>query len=187
MNLNFSTSFAKDKGTIAGKETHFIEKITRSFVMNNLCDLKELSVLTLQLEQKGIFNFPYYTHKNNNICKIHTFRSDLRWKKGMDIHFVIKGRTKDRTQFLPVTSCSGTEKIEILYSEDKNHVSIFIEGILYWNGYVNDEQNLKEEEIITLANNDGFENPLDFFQWFNQDWKGIIIHWTPFRYVNANY
>ena len=41
---------------------------------------------------------------------------------------------------------------------------------------------LKPEEIQKLSLNDGFDSCEDFFAWFNEDFSGKIIHWTPFRY-----
>ena len=41
---------------------------------------------------------------------------------------------------------------------------------------------LKKEYNKTLAKNDGFENEEDFWQWFNEPFSGVIIHWTNFVY-----
>lgn len=39
-----------------------------------------------------------------------------------------------------------------------------------------------EEQMIKLANNDGFDTTDDYFKWFNRDWRGSLIHWTDLKY-----
>jgi len=41
---------------------------------------------------------------------------------------------------------------------------------------------LSRWSINHLAKNDGFEGIEDFFKWFNEDFKGKIIHWTNYKY-----
>ncbi len=41
---------------------------------------------------------------------------------------------------------------------------------------------LDKDEIHRLANKDGFYNILEFFNWFNTDFDGQIIHWTDLKY-----
>ena len=41
---------------------------------------------------------------------------------------------------------------------------------------------LTNKQIEQLAKNDGFDSVQDFFNWFNEDFNGRIIHWTDFKY-----
>jgi len=99
--------------------------------------------------------------------KVHTIRKDKknRWKAGCNIHFVINNRTPNRFQFAPVLPVVATQHIVI--QEKKVWV---------------DARFLGESEIETLAKNDGFNSINDFFQWFNGDFEGKIIHWTNILY-----
>lgn len=103
--------------------------------------------------------------------KLHTIRHDEgeRWKPGMDIHFVINSRTKDRFQFAPVVKCKSVQTIEIEYQNKYTVVRI-------------DGRSLSYEEIKQLAANDGFDYVWDFFKYFDKDFKGRLIHWTNLRY-----
>lgn len=99
--------------------------------------------------------------------KVHTIRKDTknRWKAGRDIHFVINNRTPNRLQFAPALPVIATQHIAI---QDQK---VWVDARL-----------LGESEIETLAKNDGFDSVSDFFQWFEGDFEGKIIHWTNILY-----
>ncbi|MDV6170212.1 hypothetical protein R1T16_17380 [Flavobacterium sp. DG1-102-2] len=103
--------------------------------------------------------------------KHHTIREDTkdRWKVGSLIHFVVFNRSKNQFQFAPVFKCKGIQKIEITHYVD-------------WIAVTIDGRNLGIEEIIKLSINDGFDGVEAFFNYFNCDYKGKIIHWTDLRY-----
>lgn len=103
--------------------------------------------------------------------KIHTIRKDSknRWKQGNKIHFATGIRTKHFNCFL-TGECKSIQKVKIEY--DLSHAAkVYI-----------DDRLLNHREIFELATNDGFEGAHDFFQWFNEDFEGKIIHWTTFKY-----
>lgn len=106
--------------------------------------------------------------------KIHTIRHDKpnRWKPGMLIHFAKGVRTKNYINF-QMGQCFSMQKIEIKYFLHGlgENVTVSIDG-----------RKLQQSEVETLARNDGFDSFVDFFNWFNQDFEGKIIHWTDFRY-----
>lgn len=112
--------------------------------------------------------------------KIHTIRVDKtkRWKPGIIIHFANGVRTKNYTQFHK-GKCISTQAIEIrnVFRKTDFDTYTFVRRDVYIDGRL-----LSTDEIWQLALNDGFDNPEDFFKWFNQDFKGKIIHWTDFRY-----
>lgn len=123
--------------------------------------------------------------------KLHTIRHDEseRWKPGMDIHFVINSRTKDRFQFAPVVKCKSVQTIEIMDSSHLPRVNgivlEFPHGVeIFYLAYEVkiDGRFLNEHEIRELAKNDGFESVEDFFKYFNKDFKGRLIHWTNLSY-----
>lgn len=107
--------------------------------------------------------------------KKHTIREDKhdRWKAGMVIHFATGVRTKLYEQFKE-GKCKSVQTIRIDhdYIPLIGHcISVFI-----------DDRSLPPDEILKLAKNDGFEDTSEFFNWFNKDFTGKIIHWTELKY-----
>ena len=109
--------------------------------------------------------------------KIHTIRKDSkdRWKAGKLIHFVVRNRTPNRFQFAPVVKVKSIQLIEI---EKLNYTAT------WWRDYIVsvDGKRLTANDIARLAINDGFEDVESFFEYFNGDFTGKIIHWTDFKY-----
>lgn len=105
--------------------------------------------------------------------KLHTIREDSsnRWRAGMDIHFVINNRTKNRFQFAPVVNCVSIQNIEIKYFKTFVYPEVIIDGKM-----------MSYLALGDVAINDGFDSVDDFFAYFNKDFKGKIIHWTDLRY-----
>lgn len=109
--------------------------------------------------------------------KIHTIRKDEknRWKAGNKIHLAINNRTPNYFQFAPTLECKGIQDFEIIYVKASNNYNQFpIVAIDGWQ--------LPTPHIIELAENDGFDNVHDFLDYFNEDFKGKIIHWTDYKY-----
>ncbi len=120
------------------------------------------------------------THKP----KLHTIRKDKnnRWKKGSEIHFSINIRTKEQQQFVPVIKVESVQKIEIteMIMTQTTYCYVTKNNKIYKvevDGY-----SLTENQIKKLAINDGFNSADDFFEWFNGDFTGKIIHWTDLKY-----
>jgi len=105
--------------------------------------------------------------------KIHTIRTDKgkRWTIGKKIHFATGTRTKEYNCFMEA-ECVGLQKISIYWRGNKHYpAGVFIGGT-----------SLNLDEIDRLARNDGFSHIDNFLTWFNDDFKGIIIHWTDLLY-----
>ncbi len=96
--------------------------------------------------------------------KIHTIRENKkgRWRKGIILNFVTGSRTPQRNEF-KTSSIISTQEITV------NGSKVYIEGKLI-------------SDIAALAINDGFSNAESFFEWFNGDFEGVIIHWTNYKY-----
>lgn len=169
MTLAFSTK-------IKGEATYFVEKVLNGLyekkIINwdNYCDyIREYA------EQNTTpFNDKDITFQS----KIHTMRVDekQRWATGMNIHFVINNRTKNRYQFAPVVKCVSKQRVVIHYwynSETEN----FDDPAVYIDG-----KEILGSQLLILALNDGFDSVEDFFKYFNNDWKGWLIHWTNKKY-----
>ena len=45
-----------------------------------------------------------------------------------------------------------------------------------------DNKELSKVDIERLSKNDGFDSIEDFWSFFNQDYQGMIIHWTDTKY-----
>jgi transcription termination factor Rho len=109
--------------------------------------------------------------------KKHTIRRDekQRWKFDNWIHFNINVRTVLMYLFAPIIKCKSTQIIEIgkLKSTDIWYLDFAVSV---------DDVYLSASQIEKLAINDGFDSVEDFFEWFNEDYKGKIIHWTDLKY-----
>lgn len=164
MNLGFKTHFK-------GKPTHFVEKVMCSLIethpgANHLSGEASLVDFVLTAKRKGLFK-PGWA--SSTTSKIHTIREDTKnkWKAGRDIHFAIGVRTRDYWQFAPVVKCKSIQHIKIC--------RIFQTVVI-------DDRALKWDEISELAKNDGFDSVGEFWNWFDRDFTGKIIHWTNHRY-----
>lgn len=102
--------------------------------------------------------------------KIHTIREDEneRWKVGNKINFATGVRTELYFQFKQDV-CLGIQSIIIKY--DLERVKVFV-----------DWEELSNQQLNELVKNDGFDCVADFFDWFNKDFTGKIIHWTGYKY-----
>lgn len=107
--------------------------------------------------------------------KIHTIRRDLdnEWRAGMEIQLVINLNTLEEFQFAPTLKCQSVQRIEIDYSNliKDDGPAVFI-----------DYQLVDNETLVKLVINDGFPTIEDFFLYFNEEFSGNLIHWTPLRY-----
>lgn len=183
MNLSFSTVFPEGKGSLSGNRTYFIEKIWASmpekelidfFKLKHGLDFKNTKNISTLIEVKAKYNIAwnqYYYHLGNS-GKIHTIREDSknRWKEENDIHFSINVKTMEQFQFAPSIKVKSVQKIEIRYS-GFGLIEVIING-----------KGLDYKEKAKLALNDGFDSVEDFFEWFNEPFKGKIIQWTDLKY-----
>lgn len=108
--------------------------------------------------------------------KIHTIRRDLdnEWTAGMDIQLVVNINSLDEFQFAPTLKCQSVQRIHIDYSNliNDDGPAVFI-----------DYELVDRETLVRLAINDGFPTIADFFFYFNEEFTGNLIHWTPVRYT----
>lgn len=190
MIINFSTKFPKDKGRLSNKPTFFCEKIWSGLL--RFFKLKQYEEFAKMHEEK-YGNTNGFGYEEIHIYeKIHTIREDKtnRWKKGNTINFYIGARTVDMFNFAPDVECKSTQKIRIKVIENPivDIVSYTLEHKLNGETYKKafsvyvDDYFLDTETLKDLAHNDGFESLEDFFEWFNEDFTGKIIHWTDLKY-----
>ena len=112
--------------------------------------------------------------------KIHTIRVDKnkRWKEGNKIHFAQWADKPYRSANEPiyeVIKCTSVQSFEVTANNQ-----VYVAKRL-----------LSRYEVFKLAVNDGFANSLTnnidgvlkrFFEYFNEGFKGRIIHWTNKKY-----
>lgn len=163
MILAFSTQ-------LNNKPTLFVEKILNSMHY----DLKLGAVINDYLiAEKHQYDAAYKLVDaiRSQKAKKHTIRKDTsnRWKAGNDIHFSINVRTKNQFQFAPVVKCVSVQKIEIEYE----NIGVIV---------LVDDKPLTTKQVLELAINDGFNSIEEFFEYFNKDFTGKIIHWTNLKY-----
>jgi hypothetical protein len=161
MILPFSTN-------LNGKPTYFVEKIHSGLVQNNLMRIFDMDL----------------AHEDFDISvlaechpKLHSIREDKndRWKVGNKIHFFINCRQPNMFRFAPVLPVVSVQEIKIVFITDFpyciNAPEIQIDG-----------KCLPEAKYLELAQNDGFDTIEAFFEYFNGDFQGKIIHWTNKKY-----
>jgi hypothetical protein len=163
-----------------GKPTYFVEKIWASLYDLYKEDEKYfMPELYYACIDRGFKNM--HPHKP----KRHTFREDEkdRWHAGRMIDYFINCRQKDMFRFAPVLPVVSTQKVEIKWFElfDKKMARVFIDNKSFACVKFSDEM-IITGDMLQLAQNDGFDTIEDFFAYFNEDFKGKIIHWTDLRY-----
>ena len=107
--------------------------------------------------------------------KKHTIREDKhnRWKPGMKMHMATGVRTKEYNQFYEAV-CVSTQEIEIIRKSDRDRVN---DTIVKVDGHM-----LTDIEILHLIVYDGFNSIAEFLKFFQNGFKGKIIHWTDLKY-----
>ena len=171
--LGFSTHFPKRMGE---QPTYFISKIWRSECLG--VKDSEFEKYFFKYSDKFLKFWDAHPFERDIIPKVHTIRADKknRWKVGDKIHMVVFNRTKNRFQFAPVLEVKLIQKIKI---NNKSYIStdnLFDETVFI------DDRILTRDELKQLVLNDGFESIEQFFEWFNEDFTGKIIHWTDLKY-----
>ena len=188
MNLSFKEQFPD------GIPTYFIEKIQTGLLMHNFLHEEKLK----QYHESYFEKFGK-TYVNIDIPwqheKVTSIREDKadRWKAGNKIHFIVNNRKPTRFQFAPIILCQSVQHIKIKYINTAvgNRLIVLLDHKPYFTAWadeldynkVNDILKLKAlKRMQTIAKNDGFNNVMDFFKWFNKDFEGKIIHWTDLQY-----
>lgn len=118
------------------------------------------------------------------IPKIHSFRKDIEdlWKTGVEIEFAIEETNNSKYQFAQRIPVISTQKVSIKYHT--NTIVVHIDSKLFYFGGTDHVENEFENYrgMLELAQNDGFDTLEDFFDYFNEDFTGKIIHWTDKKY-----
>jgi hypothetical protein len=148
------------------KKNYFIAKIWRSILTVNPGKNKELTTFFQKLSEEDQSKIDLVKPKYHTIRRD---ESDL-WKKGMDIHPVISDNSLSPLQFAPTLKCLDIQMISIDYTKE-SVIVVTIDGKI-----------LSFDEVKTLAVNDGFDKIEDFYSYFNDSFKGKLIHWTDLRY-----
>jgi len=130
----------------------------------------------------------FYEDQPNPIIwtpKIHTFREDPhnRWKAGMKVSMVYRGAGYKILDWFnekipELGTIKSIQKIKIEWvpftvaGKSFDAIDLTIDG----------GKSLRNDQIMILAANDGFNSIEDFKRWFKKDWEGKILHFTDFRY-----
>ena len=112
--------------------------------------------------------------------KLHTIRDDSknRWKAGTKIDFFINCRKADMTRFAPILPVVSIQDIMITRNKH-GKTMVFIDGKIF---YMQDWSVEQKYKMLHFAHNDGFDTTEEFFEYFNTDFNGKIIHWTNLKY-----
>jgi hypothetical protein len=123
---------------------------------------------------------------NLHFTKIHTIRRSNRYKVGINLHPVINNRTKRRFQFCPTLKVVSTQTIEVKWIVMDNQLTrceVFVDEKYMGQGLFKNCRMVSVTcALYHLIKADGFEYLEDFFDFFHEDFKGEIIHWTDWKY-----
>ena len=169
MILPFSTQ-------LNGKPTMFTNRIVKSMWQYYPSQIRQ-HALTVPLPDHYVFEDLTVFQEEKLSPKIHTIRTDEkdRWKPGILIDFFINCRQKNMFRFAPRVAVVSTQKLKLFFITDApycyNAPAVYI-----------DDKFITGETLLQLAQNDGFDTVEAFFEYFNEDYVGKIIHWTNFKY-----
>lgn len=156
-----------------GVQTHFEYKIWNSLLEHRISTYSECNKYQKKRLQKlqSYWSLPTVTTDLRPRVKKHTIRKDEndRYKVGVKLHFYINNRTKKAFNFAPVVPIISIQKIQIFWLNQSP--AVYVDGRM-----------LLCFEIKRLAWNDGFDSEVEFFNYFNEDFTGKIIHWTKTTY-----
>lgn len=160
-----------------GMPTYFPAKILESLQRSNIIAYRDAVIAFEALYQK-VPRELFDSGRGSEAEKKHTIRADEkeRWKAGNLIHFVINNRRPDQFQFAPVVPCVSTQKIIIKWWLSKATGRYTLPYVLI------DGKTIRGKALDQLAVNDGFASRKEFFEYFNTDFTGKIIHWTNLKY-----
>lgn len=168
MILPFSTQ-------INGRPTYFVERIHKCF---SLKEINMIAGLDPSVHYPKDYNF---IAKDKLPAKLHTIRTDEkdRWKPGILIDYFINCRQKNMFRFAPRIPVVSVQNIEIFQSGKSSWTVNDCESIPL---VLIDGKDIHLTQIKELAQNDGFDSVEAFFEYFNEDYVGKIIHWTDKKY-----
>ncbi len=84
-------------------------------------------------------------------------------------------------QFVQTMKCLSTQTIFI--SRNNTHYRVYIDGNLYYECIYHKTYTEGHDFLLDrLAQNDGFENGIEFMKYFNKSFSGKLIHWTNLKY-----
>lgn len=177
MILPFSTQ-------LNGKPTHFVEKVLSGLLCYELePEETQKSIVHYSTFSAAKYEWTFEMVKEAK-PKFHTIREDKknRWKVGAKIDFFINCRQKDMFRFAPVLPVVSIQEVSIIHETvfTNKTATIKIDG--EWFAAYNFSKGNIYGKLETFIKNDGFDTIEDFFSYFNEDFKGKIIHWTDFKY-----
>lgn len=185
MILPFSTQ-------LNGKPTYFPEKIVTGLEHSKIITFDEAEhlfatkvVIRKSKKETGLFTNTIIKLDGTQCykTKLHTIREDKtdRWKVGTKIDFFINVRQPSMFRFAPVLPVVSIQQFEIKWVElTEKYPIILIDNKRFYDGIV--KLDYETNKMLQFAQNDGFDNIEDFFNYFNSDFKGKIIHWTALKY-----
>lgn len=164
-----------------GKSTYFVDKIWAGLIDSKLGTIETCRRYEYNREKITPNEFAMVPHYKP---KIHTIREDKndRWRVGTNIDFYINVRKKNMFRFAPVLPVVRVQNIEIKYVPFGNQKQdarpfVKVDGRLIY-----DVGQTLWSQMVEFAENDGFDCVNDFFDYFNKDFIGKIIHWTDLKY-----
>lgn len=170
MNLSFQL-YADENKTVP---TYFPYKVLYGLLENKLIDLKVYDQCMKELSLR--LPTPYGRDEDDISAKCTTIREDMRWRQGLDIHFIINNRKPTRYQFAPLLPARSVKPVEILYDEVTYKRAVLLDNRFIFHE-TNDDEVYRSERFKVLWQLEGFDSENAFWEWFKKPLKGVLIDW----------
>lgn len=176
--LKFLQVWPEKMGEWAGGDTWFSEKVVSCMHFKN----KIGAEINPFLQNRGPFIEYVIAFEGDE--KLHAIESGKKYKAGDIAKPISVSPDGKEFQFAPELKIVSVQDIEISYDRKSDprwaHVVIGgVMGIIFPYLFINEYENTSLEAIVE---NDGFESIDQFFQYFNEDFEGQILHFTDLRY-----
>lgn len=178
MILGFKRHWPKEMGDLYGKPTLFPEKIWTGAALEYIEQIDSIEgayYAEFGWPEEGVCPYPKY----------HSIREGDRWRKFFAKHgekamiqFYVAVRTARMFQIAPDMPVKMVDSISIEYPSTHDVVEVCINNRTIYTCRLIESELMEHHGLNFLANNDGFDNAVDFFKWFNKDFEGEIVHWT---------
>jgi len=176
----------KFKNNLYGKPTRFLEKTFKSLYWNTpLNEVAREVMLHADFDTGGLDFLQPKIHTIRRISE-KPFLQEAPFRVGESLKlgfFDCAGN-----QITPCLSCTvkSVQTFSVKYKRDgtKTTAQVFIDGRFIGEA-IWDNCQLKDSSFTLdiLIQNDGFDDVNQFFEWFDKDYEGVIVHWIEgFKY-----
>lgn len=167
MKMEFAVKWPKKVGELGDQPTYVITKLYQSLEGRRETYLGQYSV-----EHEETFGNRWDGFGEKHRAKIHHLQEGNCWEAGMTIAPVVRYQLKGEFfQFAPSLMCFSVQPFKILYYQG-----------IYQPFVILGERELNRYELTEFVLNEGFDSIVSFTKYYDTDFIGQLVHWTPKYY-----